>query len=97
LSVSTGYINYKGGVSVLEPLGFFLGAATFGLAAKFKDPLRKLAVFSTVQLISVMEGLKTTAYNLKEEVEDIVAEAHYENMKKNSNTLAEESQEYDDE
>lgn len=81
----------------MEPLGFLLGVATFGLAAQFKKPLRKLAVFSTIQLMSVVEGLKTTAYGLKEEVEDIVAEAQYENMKRNSNSLEEEKSENPDE
>jgi hypothetical protein len=66
----------------LEPLGFILGVATFGATVTLKKPLRKVAVFTTSQLISIFDKLKATAYELKEEIEDVVAEAQYENMKK---------------
>ncbi len=67
----------------MEPLEFLLGLATFGLAVKLKKPLRKAAVIAASQLMGVADRLKTTAYGLKEEIEDIVAEAQYENMKRN--------------
>ncbi|MCX7711582.1 MAG: hypothetical protein N2484_17210 [Clostridia bacterium] len=67
----------------MEPLEFFLGMATFQLAVRFKKPLRKAAVAAASQAFTLVDRLKTTAYGLKEEIEDIVAEAHYENMKKN--------------
>lgn len=57
---------------------------TFRLAVKLKKPLRKAAVFTASQLISAVDGLKVAAYGLKEEIEDVVAEAVYENMKKHS-------------
>ncbi|MFZ5969243.1 MAG: hypothetical protein ACOYVK_18965 [Bacillota bacterium] len=66
----------------MEPLGFFLGVATFGLATRLRKPIRKAAVFTTSQAFSLVDALKTSAYSIKEEVEDIVAEAHYENLKK---------------
>jgi hypothetical protein len=76
---------FYGGDFVLEPFGFLLGVAVFNTAVKFKKPLRKAAIIATSQVMGIMEGLKTTAYELKEEMEDIIAEAHYENMKRNIN------------
>lgn len=55
----------------------------FSLAVKLKKPIRKIAVISTSQILGIVDRFKTTAYGLKEEVEDIVAEAQYETMKKN--------------
>lgn len=76
----------------MEPLEFLLGVATFGIAVKLKKPLRKAAVITASQVMGIVDRLKTTAYGLKEEVEDIVAEAQYENMKRNMETT-EESEE----
>ena len=73
----------------MEPLEFLLGVAAFSLAAKLKKPVRKVAVIAATQALGIMDRLKTTAYGLKEEVEDIVAEAQYENMKKNMETAPE--------
>ncbi|MCX7842144.1 MAG: hypothetical protein N2489_03615 [Clostridia bacterium] len=67
----------------MEPLEILLGAATFSLAVRLKKPLRKAAVFTASAALMLADRLKTTAYSLKEEIEDIVAEAHYENMQKN--------------
>lgn len=67
----------------MEPLEFLLGMAAFRLAVTFKKPLRKAAVVAASQAFTIVDRLKTTAYSFKEEIEDIVAEAHYENMKKN--------------
>lgn len=74
--------NFKGG-TFLEPLEFLLGIATFGFVVRMKKPLRQAAVFTACQLISAADRLKATAYGLKEEIEDIVAEAQYENMRNN--------------
>jgi hypothetical protein len=70
----------------MEPLGFFLGVITFGAAVVNKKALRKAAVFTTSLLISSFENLRTSAFEMKEELEDVVAEAKYENMKKHSET-----------
>lgn len=67
----------------MEPISLLLGAATFSLAARLKKPIRKVAVVTTSQILALTDRLRTTAYSFKEEVEDIIAEAHYENMKKN--------------
>lgn len=67
----------------MEPLEFLLGVAVFSVAMKLKKPLRKAAVVTATQVMGMVDRLKTTAYGFKEEVEDIVAEAQYENMKKN--------------
>jgi hypothetical protein len=66
----------------LEPIGFILGVLTFGTAITQKKVLRKAAVYTASQLISIFEGLKVTAFSLKEEIEDVIAEAQYENIKK---------------
>lgn len=66
----------------MEPLGVILGAAAFGLAANFKKPLRKAAVFTASQVMAAGERLRTAVHEIKEEVEDIVAEAQYENVKR---------------
>lgn len=68
----------------MEPLGFILGVVTFRTALMFKKPLRKAAVFTTSQLIMTFDKMRATAFDLKEELEDVVAEAQYENMKKYS-------------
>lgn len=77
----------------MEPIGFLLGVATFNAAVKFKGPLRKAAVFTAGQVLMLADSFKTAAYSFKEEIEDIVAEAHYENMKKNMGGTVEENQE----
>ena len=77
----------------MEPLEFLLGVATFSIAAKLKKPIRKAAVIAATQLLGMADRFKTTAYGLKEEVEDIVAEAQYENMKKNMGTTGESEEE----
>lgn len=66
----------------MEPLEFLLGVAAFNVVVKFKKPLRKAAVVVTSQALGIADRFKTAAYGFKEEFEDIVAEAHYENMKK---------------
>lgn len=66
----------------MEPLEFLLGVLTFNVAMKFKKPMRKVAVIAATQVIGVVDKVKTTAFELKEEFEDIVAEAQYENMQK---------------
>jgi hypothetical protein len=68
----------------LNAIGFFLGATVFELAVKLKKPLRQAAVFSTGQALSLFDSIKSSAYGVKEEIEDIIAEAQYENMKKYS-------------
>lgn len=76
-------VLYRGG-DLLDTIGFFLGMAVFQLAVRMKKPLRKAAVAATGQAMTLLDNLKSSAYGLKEEVEDIIAEAQYENMKKYS-------------
>jgi hypothetical protein len=66
----------------MQPLGFIAGIAVFGAAVKNKKMIRKLVLNTAVQVLSAVERLKTAGYLFKEELEDIIAEAHYENMKK---------------
>ena len=65
----------------MEPLGFFLGVVTFNALVRMKEPIRKAAITATRQAMNLAEIAKGAAYGIKEEVEDIMAEAHYENMK----------------
>jgi len=73
----------------LNPLSFLLGVAAFTAAATLKKPLRKAAVVVTSQVIGLIDQVKASAYGIKEEIEDIVAEAQYENMKKNMEVVGE--------
>ncbi|MBC8062212.1 MAG: hypothetical protein H7Y18_16305 [Clostridiaceae bacterium] len=69
----------------MHPLQFILGMAIFSVVVKLKKPLRKVAVVTTSQIMNVVDTVKTSAYTLKEEMEDVVAEAQYENMQKKMN------------
>ena len=80
----------------MEPLEFLLGVVVFNIAVKFKKPMRKAAVIAATQVLGMADRLKTTAYSLKEEVEDIVAEAHYENMKKSFGSTGENIEKTED-
>lgn len=80
----------------MEPLEFLLGVAAFNLFIKLKKPIRKLAVITASQAMGAFDRLKSTAYGLKEEIEDIVAEAQYENMKRNMENSGEEEPEDED-
>lgn len=84
---------FIGGVYILEPLGLLLGVATFGVATRLKKPLRKMAVFTTTQGLSVVDIAKSAVHGIKEEVEDIVAEAHYENVKRKMSKFDETNEE----
>lgn len=79
----------------MEPVGFILGILTFGVAAQFKKPIRKAAVFTASQAIGLTNQLKSTAYGFKEEIEDIIAEAQYENMKRNMEKVEALHKEFD--
>ncbi|MCK8826659.1 DUF1490 family protein [Natroniella acetigena] len=72
------------------PLGIVYGVATFCGLKKLKRPIRKAAVSTTSQVFSAVDVTKEAAYSFKEEVEDIIAEAQYENMKRKQNTFEED-------
>ncbi|EOC99518.1 hypothetical protein [Caldisalinibacter kiritimatiensis] len=72
----------------MEPLGIVYGVLTFYGIKGLKKPMRKAAVFTTSQLFKALDKTKETAYNVKEGFEDIIAEAHYENMKRNKSIMS---------
>src|SRR6056297_1547590 len=72
----------------MMPLGFIYGVATFYGLRKMKKPLRKAAVETTSQMFNVVDHTKETAYNIKEGIEDIIAEAQYENLKRNQGIIS---------
>ena len=78
----------------MEPLGILYGLATFFGAKEglklVKKPLRKAAVYTTSQMFNALDRTKETVYNVKEEFEDIIAEAQYENLKRNKNFMQED-------
>lgn len=78
----------------MEPLGIIYGLATFfGVKEVFKaakKPLRKAAVFTTSQMFNTLDLTKETVHNIKEGFEDIIAEAQYENLKKNKKFMDED-------
>lgn len=71
----------------MHPLQLILGMAAYGLAVKMKKPIRKAAVVAASQVLGVVDSFKAAAYEVKEEIEDIVAEAQYENMKRNLSSI----------
>ncbi|MBB6217653.1 hypothetical protein HNQ80_003776 [Anaerosolibacter carboniphilus] len=71
----------------MEPLGFILGVVTFNAFVRAKEPIRKATIMATSQVMNIAEHAKGAVYGIKEEVEDIIAEAHYENMKRNMTPL----------
>lgn len=73
----------------MEPLGILYGVLAFTGASKIlmsaKKPMKKMAVITTSQMFNAIDSVKEAAYNVKEGFEDIIAEAQYENMKRNQN------------
>lgn len=63
-------------------LGFLYGVATFYGIQTVKKPLKRIAVVATSQMFEVMDRSREVAYNLKEGFEDMIAEAQYENLKR---------------
>ena len=76
----------------MYPLGILYGIATFYGIKKIKRPARKMAVMTTSQLFNTLDQTREVAYSLKEEMEDIIAEAHYENMKKNHDFMSDSTE-----
>ncbi|KAB3535751.1 hypothetical protein F8154_05475 [Alkaliphilus pronyensis] len=79
----------------MEPIGIFFGIATFfgvsGLLKVTNKPIRRAAVMVTSQMFNAVDAAKTTAHTIKEEFEDIIAEAQYENMKRQQNLTMEQT------
>ena len=73
----------------MEPLGILYGILAYAGASKIlismKKPMKKMAVMATSQMFNALDSVKEAAYNVKEGFEDIIAEAQYENMKRNQN------------
>lgn len=83
---------------MMEPLGVIYGLATFfGVKGVFKaarKPLRKAAVFTTSQVFNTLDHTRETVYNIREGFEDIIAEAQYENLKRNQNFMDEDDAQF---
>ncbi|KAB3525580.1 hypothetical protein [Alkaliphilus serpentinus] len=81
----------------LEPLGILYGMATFfgvsGVLKATRKPMRKAAVMVTSQMFNAIDAAKTTAHTIKEEFEDIIAEAQYENMRRQHSLTMEQTTE----
>ncbi|MDW5299158.1 MAG: hypothetical protein SA378_03330 [Sedimentibacter sp.] len=82
----------------MDPLGILYGVLTYAGAStlfmNIKKPMKKVAVLATSQMFGAIDSVKEATYNIKEGFEDIIAEAHYENMKRNQN-LQKESMDSD--
>lgn len=85
----------------MEPLGIVYGLATFfgvkGVFKAAKKPLRKAAVLTTSQMFNTLDRTRETVYNIKEGFEDIIAEAQYENLKRNTNFMSDDDTEFTNE
>lgn len=71
----------------MEPISFILGVVAFNALVKMKEPIRKAAVVATRQTMNLAKMATGAAYGVKEEFEDIIAEAHYENIKMKTGPL----------
>lgn len=67
----------------MEILGLIYGIATFYGLKGLEKPLRQGAVTATSGMFALVDRSKEVAFNLKEGFEDIIAEAQYENLKRN--------------
>ena len=85
------------GGGVLDPVGILLGFATVYSVKAFKKPIKRAAVITTSHIFGAVDKSKESLYNMKEGVEDIIAEAYYENLKRNQLILDEEEKEEEDE
>jgi len=68
-----------------DPIGLLIGYMAFYGFKKYKKPMRKMTVKAACNLLRIISKSKTAALEFKEEIEDIVAEAHYEAMTKQEN------------
>jgi len=59
---------------------FWLGAGTFAVLTLLRKPVRKAVVVAAGAVLAVADKMKEAYHEVKEEVEDIVAEAYAANM-----------------
>lgn len=69
-------------------LGLLYGIATFYGLKNLEKPLRSAAVSVTSGTFTLVDRSREAFFNLKEGFEDIIAEAQYENLKRNQKTNA---------
>ena len=76
----------------MDPFGIVAGISAYYVLKGLKKPGRRLAVLATSQALNLADKSREKAYNVKEGLEDIVAEAHYEHIKRNqkNNPIEEE-------
>lgn len=70
--------------------GFMLGAGTAALAYMLRRPIKKAAVIATGGLFHIGERSREMLHSLREEFEDIVAEAGYEHTKDHNGAVGSE-------
>lgn len=78
----------------MKPMGFLLGIAAFAAGVKLREPLRKATVVAVSQGMGVIGHVKLMAAGFKEGVEDIIADAQYENIRKSMDAPDEERDGY---
>ncbi|AYO29304.1 MAG: hypothetical protein PWR06_1370 [Thermoanaerobacteraceae bacterium] len=59
---------------------FWFGAGAFAALMLLRKPVRKLAVMTAGAVLAVGDKVKEAYHEIKEEIEDIVAEAYAANM-----------------
>ena len=74
-----------------DPVSLLVGYVTYQGLRRFKKPLRKAAVSTTSQVINLISSSKEATYEVKEELEDIIAEAHYKSKVDRQQELADVS------
>ena len=61
---------------------FLLGFGTFAFFYVLRKPLKKAAIITLSSALTLGDKTREAIENIKEETEDIIAEAKYENMRK---------------
>ncbi len=81
----------------MDPFGILLGFATVYGAKALKKPIKRAAVIATSHVFGAVDRSRESIYNAKEGVEDIIAEAYYENLKRNQANFNRDEKEVEDE
>ena len=69
-------------VRLMDPFGIIAGISTYYILKGLKKSGKRLAVMATSQALNIADKSREKVYNAKEEMEDIIAEAHYEHIKR---------------
>lgn len=64
-----------------NPTSFMVGLGVVGLTYLLKKPAHAFLIKAAQGVLGVSQQIEEVYHHTKEEIEDIIAEAHYEHMK----------------